>query len=83
MLFLCWLIVRTLTRPLVFPGDGDGTKDLEILVLRQQLRVLRARLAVPGSPRLTESCWLRQPRPSQGPVGIVPRHATDAAALGL
>jgi hypothetical protein len=41
MLFMLWLIVRVLTRLLAFPNGDDGTKDLEILVLRHQLRVLR------------------------------------------
>jgi hypothetical protein len=45
MLFMLWLIVRTLTRLLAFPNGDDGTKDLEILVLRHQLRVLRPRPA--------------------------------------
>jgi putative transposase len=35
---------------LVLPGAADGPKDLEILVLRQQLRVLRRRA---GRPRFT------------------------------
>jgi len=39
--FLLWLAVRLLTRLLVLPRADGGTKDLEILVLRQQLRVLR------------------------------------------
>jgi hypothetical protein len=41
MLFMLWLIVRLLTRILVLSDADDGTKDLEILVLRHQLRVLR------------------------------------------
>jgi putative transposase len=41
MLFVLWLIVRLLSRLLVFPNGDDGAKDLEILVLRHQLRVLR------------------------------------------
>jgi putative transposase len=41
MLFMLWLIVHMLTRLLVFPNGDDGTKDMEILVLRHQLRVLR------------------------------------------
>jgi hypothetical protein len=45
----CWLIVRVLTRLLVFPSADDG-KDLEILVLRQQLRVLRRKT---GRPKFT------------------------------
>jgi hypothetical protein len=50
MLFMLWLTVRLLTRLLVFPNADNGTKDLEILVLRQQLRVLRRKT---GRPRFT------------------------------
>src|SRR6266536_1706518 len=50
MLFILSLVVRMLARPLVLSGADDAAKDLEILVLRQQLRVLR-RLA--GRPRFT------------------------------
>jgi putative transposase len=50
MLFLLWLTVRFLSRlPVVWDAD-DGTKDLEILVLRHQLRVLRRKS---GRPRFT------------------------------
>jgi len=44
------LTVRLLTRLLVFPNTGDGAKDLEILVLRHQLRVLRRKT---GRPKFT------------------------------
>jgi putative transposase len=50
MLFMLWLTVRLLTRLLVLPDADDGTKDLEILVLRHQLRVLRRKT---GRPRFT------------------------------
>jgi putative transposase len=50
MLFLLWLTVRLLTRLLVLPNANNGTKDLEILVLRHQLRVLRRKT---GRPRFT------------------------------
>jgi hypothetical protein len=50
MLFVLWLTIRLLTRPLVLPNADDGTKDLEILVLRHQLRVLRRKT---GRPRFT------------------------------
>src|SRR6266498_4029837 len=50
MLFMLWLTVRLLTRRLVFPNGDDGTKDLEILVLRHQLRVLRRKI---GRPKFT------------------------------
>jgi putative transposase len=55
MLFLLWLTVRLLTRLLVLPNAGDGAKDLEILVLRQQLRVLRRKS---GRPRFTACDWV-------------------------
>src|SRR6266566_10048020 len=50
MLFMFSLTVRVLTRLLVFSEANDGTKDVEILVLRQQLRVLRRKT---GWPRFT------------------------------
>src|SRR5450759_1057047 len=49
---LLYLVVRALVRLLVSagqPGQDDGSKDLEILVLRHQLRVLQRRA---GRPRL-------------------------------
>jgi hypothetical protein len=45
MLFLLWLIVSA--GLLVLQGAGDGAKDLEILVLRHQLRVLRRKTRRP------------------------------------
>jgi putative transposase len=48
--------IRLLTRLLVLPNANNGTKDLEILVLRHQLRVLRRKTGRPGSPRSTGSC---------------------------
>jgi len=50
MLFVLWLIVRLLARLLVLSNADDGAKDLEILVLRHQLRVLRRKT---GRPRFT------------------------------
>jgi hypothetical protein len=50
MLFMLWLTVRLLIRLLVLPNAADGTKDLEILVLRHQLRVLHRKT---GRPRFT------------------------------
>jgi putative transposase len=50
MLFMLSLTVRLLTRMLVFPNGDDGTKDLEILVLRHQHRVLRRKT---GRPKFT------------------------------
>jgi putative transposase len=50
MLFMLWLIVRLLTRLLVLPDADDRAKDLKILVLRHQLRVLRRKT---GRPKFT------------------------------
>ena len=49
MLFLLGLVVRVLSRLLVSPRNDAGSKDLEILVLRHQLRVLRRKT---GPPKL-------------------------------
>jgi hypothetical protein len=48
MLFLLYLVVRVLARLLGASGQDDGAKDLEILVLRHQLRVLRRKTGPPG-----------------------------------
>jgi putative transposase len=50
MLFIVSLVVRVLARLLVLSGADEATKDLEILVLRHQLRVLRRKT---GRPRFT------------------------------
>jgi putative transposase len=49
MLFLLGLIVRAFSRLLVGSCADDGSKDLEILILRHQLRVLRRKS---GPPKL-------------------------------
>jgi putative transposase len=50
MPFMLSLLVRALVRLLVLNRPGDGSKDLEILVLRHQLQVLRRQT---GRPRFT------------------------------
>jgi putative transposase len=47
MLFLLGLIVRLLCRLLVSSQGDDGSKDLEIIVLRHELRVLRRKTGPP------------------------------------
>jgi len=49
MLFFLGLVVRALARLLVSPCHDDGSKDLEVLVLRHELRVLRRKA---GPPKL-------------------------------
>jgi hypothetical protein len=50
MLFLLSLVVRVPARLLVLPANDEATKELEVLVLQQQLRVLRRQA---GRPRFT------------------------------
>src|SRR6266536_1201467 len=79
MLFLLSLVVRVPARLLVLSGADEATKDLEILVLRQQLRVLRRQA---GRPRFTALdrvllAAASHVLPRQGYV-TVPGHAQDA-----
>ena len=46
---LLYLIVRALARLFVARGRGEGSKDLEMLVLRHQLRILQRKT---GPPKL-------------------------------
>ena len=50
MLSLLYLMVRVLARLLVASGPDDGSKDLEILVLRHQVRVLQRTSGPPKLP---------------------------------
>jgi hypothetical protein len=49
MLFFFCLVIRVLARLLIIGGQDDGAKDLEILVLRHELRVLQR---TSGPPKL-------------------------------
>jgi hypothetical protein len=77
MLFVLWLVVRLL----VLPDADNRAKDLEILVLRHQVRALRRRT---GRPRFTARdrvllAAASRVLPDSG--GHRFRHAPDAAAL--
>jgi putative transposase len=69
MLFVLSLLVRGLARFLVLAGADDGTKDLEILVLRQQLQVLRRKAGHPRFTALDRSCLQRQAARFPGSAG--------------
>src|SRR6266498_4288783 len=69
MLYLLYVIVRFLTRPLVGRRGDASAKDLQILVLRHQLRVLRRKT---GPPEVHAA----------QPVGAGGRHAPCTGAHG-
>ena len=47
LISLVYLVVRILLRLLVRDGRGDAARDLEIVVLRHQLNVLRRQVKRP------------------------------------
>src|SRR5450756_935253 len=64
MLSLLYLVVRALVRLLVSAGRAgrvDGSKDLEILVLRHQLRVLHRTARLGPAPRRSGPTWTSVP----------------------
>jgi len=74
-----YLVIRMLLRLLVPDGQGEAAKDLEIVVLRHELNVLRRQIKRPRF-RPSDRAFLaaaarRLPRAS------VPRDAEDAAAV--
>ena len=77
MLFLLGLIVRSLSRLLVSPRNDDGAKDLEILVLRRQLRVLRRKTGPPKLRFIDRGLLAAGPsvttRATDGPASWSPR----------
>jgi hypothetical protein len=56
---LAYLTLYRSIQALALLARGDATKDLEILVLRHQLSVLRRQIHVPGSSPPTAPCSRR------------------------
>jgi hypothetical protein len=81
MLFLLWLTVRLFTRLLVLPNADDGTKDLEILVLRHQLRVLRRKTSRPNSLEYRSGGRHAGGEPRAGAAGALERGCPDQSDL--
>ena len=77
MLSLLYLAVRALVRLLVSArraGRVDGSEDLEILVLRDQLRVLQ-RTSSPPRLRVVDRILLA------AASRVIPRHRADRVSL--
>jgi putative transposase len=68
--------------PLSLLAHGDAAKDLEILMLRHQLAVLRRQLPRPGLSPPIQPCSPRSASAApRRPLVLLPRQAPDAAAL--
>ena len=82
MLFLFSLLVRVLARLLVLSATDGAAKDLEILVLQQQLRVLRRQA---GPPRFTalDRVLLAAAADVAMPATVAPKPAAPAAKAGV
>jgi hypothetical protein len=66
---LAYLALCRSLQLLVLLARGDAAKDLEILVLRHQLTVLRRQVPHPGSSPPTASCSRRSAGPCPKPAG--------------
>src|SRR5713226_5798659 len=82
LLSLLYWAVRRLLELLVLCGRSDRSKEVEILVLRHELHVLRRQTARPrpraADPRVAGGA---QPRPAESELAVVPRPAGDTPAL--
>jgi hypothetical protein len=79
---LAYLTLCRSIQLLTLLAHGDAAKDLEILVLRHQLTVLRRKdPTTQAGTRRPRPARRDQPRPAPSPLVLLDRHATDAAAL--
>ena len=79
---LAYLLLCRTFQLLVLLVRGDAAKDLEILVLRHQLTVLRRQVACPRlEPARPSSTRCSQPRAAPCALVVLPGQAGDAVAL--
>ena len=71
LLSLVYLVVRMLLRLLVPEGQGEAGKDLEIVVLRHQLNVLRRQVKRPAFDFPIGCCSPPRLDDCHGPAGSV------------
>jgi len=75
---LVYLLVRMLLRLLIPDGQGEAAKDLEIVVRRHELNVLRRQVKRPHRPSISGRRGSTTATDSLGPF---PRDAKDPAPL--
>jgi hypothetical protein len=79
---LCYVVLRRALQLAALRFRSDDFKELEIVVLRHELAVLRRQAGRPqlrpADPALPRRC---QPSVAAGEVAIVSRHADDPASL--
>ena len=79
---LAYLVLCRSIQLLVLLARGDAAKDLELMVLRHQLGVLRRQVPRPQArARRPRPAGRDQPRVAPIPLVLLPGQAGDAAAL--
>jgi putative transposase len=75
---LAYLTLCRSIQLLVLLAGGDAVKDLESLVLRHQLSVLRRETPQPKLAPPTRPCWPWSAACCPDPTVVLPRHTADA-----
>jgi putative transposase len=79
---LCYIVLRRVLRLAVLRFRSKEFKELEIVVLRHELAVLRRQVGRPELSAADSSVPCRgQPAASASELALVSRHADDAASL--